>query len=79
MDDIHVQRLTLKLSGLDAAQGRRLATLITQGLAAATFKDDVESEQAAVRVDFKASRFGSLGLVSDRVVAEVLRQLERSR
>jgi hypothetical protein len=78
MDDIDIQRLTLKLSGLDEPQGRRLASLIAQGLAGATIEDDVESEQSAVRVDFKASPLGSLGLLSNRVVAEVLRQLKRS-
>jgi hypothetical protein len=77
MDDIRIQRLALKLSGLSESQGRRLAMLITQGLAAATIEQSV-TDHPAIQVDFNESPVGNLGLLSDRVVAEVLRQLERS-
>jgi hypothetical protein len=78
MDEIRVDRLTLKLSGLTEAQGRNLAMLITEGLAAATLKPDAAATQQGVKVELKASASGDLGPLSDRVVSEVLRQLERS-
>jgi hypothetical protein len=79
MDDIRVDRLTLKLSGLGESRGRDLAMLITQGLAAAAIEHDgTAATPPAIKVDLTASTLGSLGLLSERVVAEILRQLERS-
>jgi hypothetical protein len=78
MDDIRVERLALQLSGLTEAQGRHLAMLIAQGLAAAPLAPDAAATQQSVRVDLTASPKSDLARLSDRVVAEVLRQLERS-
>lgn len=78
MDAIQIDRLTLKLSGLSESQGRHLALLVTQGLAGASIKNSVASGLPAINVDLTASRAETLGLLSERVVAEVLRQIERS-
>lgn len=78
MDEIRVDRLALKLSGVTESQGRHLAMLITQGLAAATIQEGVAAAQPAIHVDLTASPSGSPGRLSDRVVTEVLRQLQRS-
>jgi hypothetical protein len=78
MDDIRVDRLALTLSGLSEAEGRRLAMLITQGLAAARLAPDVATKQPAIHVDVKDAKPGDVDRLSDRVVAQVLRQIERS-
>lgn len=83
MDDIRVERLALRLSGLTEAEGRHLAMLITQGLAAATLEPDGGGSggggaQKAIKVDMTASPKSDLSPLSDRIVAEVLRQLARS-
>jgi hypothetical protein len=77
VDDIRIDRLALKLSGLTEAQGRRLAMLITAGLAAAR-EPDAPAEQPAERDDPIHASNDHLSQLSVRVVSEVLRQLERS-
>jgi hypothetical protein len=77
MTDILVERLALLLSGLTEEQGRHLAMLITQGLAAASLEPDSGAIQNAIKVDITASA-SDLSPLSDRIVAEVLRQLGRS-
>jgi hypothetical protein len=78
MDEIRIDRLTLQLSGITEPQGRRLAMLITEGLAAADVPAGIAAAQGAIRVDLGAGPSGSVDALSERVVAEVLRQLQRS-
>lgn len=78
MDDIRIDRLALTLSGLSEAEGRHLATLITQGLAAAHMAPNVATKQSAIPVDVLNAKPGDVARLSDRVVGEVLRQIERS-
>jgi hypothetical protein len=78
MDDIRIDRLSLKLSGLTEPQGRHLAMLITQGLAAARVSPNVAGDQPAIRADVTNSEVGDLHQLSGRVVAELLRQIESS-
>ncbi len=77
MNNIRVERLALQLSGLTDEQGRHLAMLITQGLAAAALEPDVGAIQNAIKVDVTVAA-SDLSPLSDRIVAEVLRQLGRS-
>jgi hypothetical protein len=78
MDEIRIDRLTLQLTGISESEGRHLAMRITEGLAAADIPMDVAAAQGAIRVDVAASLSGGLDALSDRVVAEVLRRLQRS-
>jgi hypothetical protein len=78
MDDIRIDRLALRLSGLSEAEGRQLATLITQGLAAVHLGPHVAAEQPAIRVGVKDAKPGELSRISDLVVAQVIREIERS-
>jgi hypothetical protein len=78
VDDIRIDRLALKLSGLTEAQGRHLAMLITAGLAAVPREPDATAAQPAERDDPIHASKDHLSQLSDRVVSEVLRQLERS-
>ncbi len=78
MDDIRIDRLSLKVSGLTEAQGRHLAMLITAGLAAARGGPDAATAQPAQRDDLTHSSTEHLSQLSGRAVSEVLRQIDRS-
>jgi hypothetical protein len=73
MADLHIDRLALSLPGFSADEGRRLARLITDGLAAAPF--EAAGSLASVRVEVSGGPRESLDRLADQVVAEVRRQL----
>jgi hypothetical protein len=54
MSDIHIDRLTLKLSGLSESEGRRLAMLIAEGLAGVTLPEGVPPRTESIRLDLRA-------------------------
>jgi hypothetical protein len=72
MAGLHIDRLALSLPGFSADEGRRLARLIADGLAAATF--EAAGNRASVRVDVSGPSQG-LDRLADQIVAEVRRQL----
>lgn len=78
MDEIRIDRLSLQLSGIGEPEGRRLAMRITEGLATADIPADVAAEQGPIRVDLPELPPGGLDALSERVVAQVLRQLRRA-
>jgi hypothetical protein len=79
VDDVRIDRLTLQLSGLTEPQGRHLALLVTEGLAAARVPEGVSSATKVIKADLSTQEEGEdLAPLSERVVAEILRQLERS-
>jgi hypothetical protein len=77
MPELEIERLTLRLSGYSEDQGRRLARLIAEGLAdspiggGAQDRPAMESKQAA-------PAGASVEDLSDRIVEDLLRQLERT-
>jgi hypothetical protein len=77
MPDVNVERLSLSLSGLPEDQGRHLVQHIADGLAAATVPDsagDRDTLQSNLTI-----RLGStMPELADQIVADLLRQLERS-
>jgi len=73
--DVTIDRLTLHLSGWSEGDGRHLARLIADGLAKAAMPDAVESRAS---IEAAAGAGGTMQEIADRVVADVLRQLERS-
>jgi hypothetical protein len=75
MDDVRIDRLTLKLSGLSEAQGRHLAMLIAQGLASGGIAPEA-ADRTKIGVTAAASASEDLSLLSGRVVADILRQLQ---
>jgi len=77
MDEIRIDRLSLQLTGLSEAEGRRLAQLIVEGLTAADVPPSAVGGSRALRVDV-AGRSPSLETLSEQVVADVLRELRRS-
>lgn len=58
MSDIHIDRLSLKLSGLTEDQGRRLAQLVAEGLAGVTLPDGVPPRTESIRLDLRAKPGG---------------------
>jgi hypothetical protein len=77
MTAVTIDRLTLKLSGLTTEQGRHLSMLIGNGLAGANI--GASGEAAQIKVAAAAPREGeTLKLLADRLVADILRELERT-
>jgi hypothetical protein len=75
MEDIRIDRLTLRVPELSASDAARLATLVADGLAA-TDLSAAASLTGVLRVDIEAG--GELSLLSRRIVAQIVRQLVRS-
>jgi hypothetical protein len=74
MTDFNIDRLSLHLSGMGEAEGQRLARLVADGLANASMVE-VGGEIGAMRSQVSASTGSDLQELSDRIVADLLRQL----
>jgi hypothetical protein len=75
--NLHVDRLTLRLAGLSAADGRRLARLVGEGLAAAT--PPVGAGRIdSLRVTLAAPGDEALEATAQRIVAGIVRDLARA-
>ncbi len=77
MSDVTIDRLSLHLSGLSEAEGQRLARLVADGLARASMPDGLENRDA-VQTTTIAHAGGSMQAISQRIVADILRQLQRT-
>ena len=75
---VSVDRLTLQLSGLSETDGRRLALLITDGLAAASLRDKTSYEINAMRIRADAQPGQSVDQLSKSIVDELVRQIMRT-
>jgi hypothetical protein len=76
MPSISIDRMTLELAGASESQARRLATGITERLAAA----DVSTrfgEFPAVSVNLTASVGTNADKLAEQVIHEILRELRR--
>lgn len=78
MDEIRIDQLTLRLSGLTEHDGRRLVRMITDGLAAAELPPGAPAALGALRVGLAGADTGDLEALSRHVVRELLRQIQRS-
>jgi hypothetical protein len=76
MEEIRIERLALKLSGVSQSQGDHLARLITQGLAAAHIDRPGAGTPPSSGADAKDT--GDLERLSNRIAAQIIRQIERS-
>ncbi len=77
MATIDIDRLTLKLSGLSEREGQRLARLIAAGLTQADVPN-ATSRLETLRVNLTAPADGNVDRLSQQIVADILRQLERT-
>ncbi len=77
MADLHIERLTLKLGELSEQDGRRLALLVTDGLAQATGPAAPSQPLHRLQVSVPGSAKDTLDQTAQLIVAEVLRQIHR--
>lgn len=78
MPEINIGRLTLKLSGLSEGEGQRLARLIAEGLATAPGPTGSSRHLDALQADVSAWPGIETDDLSKQIVADLLRQLDRS-
>jgi len=78
MADITIDRLTLRLSGLSESDGQRLAARIAEGLAAAAPAGGRPRHMDALRVNVAAAPGDGVERIAAQVVADILRQIERT-
>ena len=78
MATIDIDRLTLKLSGLSEREGQRLARLIAAGLTQADVPTIMPRRLETLRVNLATPVDGNVDRLSQQIVADVLRQLERT-
>jgi hypothetical protein len=74
---ITIDRLALRLTGFSEGDGRRLAELIGEGLAASdlSFKD---AEAPGVQSRLTATPGSAIRGIAEEAVADIVRQLQRS-
>lgn len=75
MPELTIERLSLRLSGLSEGESRHLARLIAEGLAGAS---GISRNRDALHAGINATAGSSVEELSDQIVAELVRQLERS-
>jgi hypothetical protein len=77
MRDVSIGRLTLELSHRSEGDARRLAELVTEGLAAATIGGGNYGYVASLSVALHALPGEGVERLGERVVADMLRQIEK--
>jgi hypothetical protein len=76
MPDLTIERLSLHLSGLSEGEGQRLARLIADGLAQVSISGGENRD--VMNAAITASPGVDMQELSERIVADVVRQLDRS-
>jgi hypothetical protein len=76
MPDLTIKRLSLHLSGLSEGQGQRLARLIADGLAQVSISGGENRD--VMNAAITAPPGVDMQELSERIVADVVRQLDRS-
>jgi hypothetical protein len=76
--DVHIDRLTLQVAGLDEGSGRSLARLVAEGLAPGLLRPAGTAGLDCLRVDVTADQRPP-DLLAQRIVAEIGRVLARDR
>ncbi|HEX3437623.1 MAG TPA: hypothetical protein VHT24_12710 [Pseudacidobacterium sp.] len=77
MRDLTIDRLSLRLSGMREGEGQRLARMIAEGLAGATVDAGTKNFRS-MQSNATAKTGTNLQAISNGVVADLIRQLERS-
>jgi hypothetical protein len=75
MPDLTIERLSLHLSGLSEGEGERLARLIADGLAHVSISG--AENRAVMQAAITASPGLDIQELSERILADVVRQLDR--
>lgn len=77
MSELSIDRLTLKLAGVSEADGRRLATLVAERLAATDLPASTAARVASIRLDLRADPRTPIEALTEQVVEGVVRELLR--
>jgi hypothetical protein len=75
---ITIDKLTLQLSGLSEEEGRKLARLLAEDLAVVTLPGGCSPDTASVSVNVTQAPGASVNTLSQQIVADLLRQLDRT-
>lgn len=78
MAEFVLDRLTLKLSGLSQHDGERLAERVAETLAVAALPCETPLQIDTLHVRLRARPEDGIDQLATRIVAEVLRQVERT-
>lgn len=75
---ITVDKLSLQLSGLSEAEGRKLARLLAEDLAMVTLPAGCSADTESVQVNIAPAPGVPMKTLSELIVADLLRQLDRT-
>jgi len=78
LEMITIDKLTLQLSCLSEEEGRKLARLVAEDLAMVTVPAGCAPDMASVSVNVTQAPGASVNTLSEQIVAEMLRELERT-
>jgi hypothetical protein len=78
MSGPQIDRLTLEVPPMSAADGQRLGLLVATGLARAAHGVGGTVDIASIRVAVAPGRPGGLEALADHIVADALRQIRRT-
>jgi len=80
MQEVHIDRLILNLTGLTEDEGRRLAMRVSEGLAAADIPNAAARDPGAIRLDLQAlpREQKDVDSLARHIVTGILRELSRS-
>jgi hypothetical protein len=75
---ITIDKLTLQLSGFCEEDGRKLARLVAEDLALVTLPADCSWDAGSMSVSIVQTPGASVKTLSQQIVADMLRQLDRT-
>jgi hypothetical protein len=75
---ITIDKLTLQLSGLSEEEGRKLARLLAEDLAVVTLPEGCSPDTTNVNVNVTPAPGATVKTLSQQIVADMLRQLDRT-
>jgi hypothetical protein len=76
--EMHIDKLTLKLSGRDGRAARRLAEQMVERLRRSIWKQDGGQYEESVRVQIPDAPGATTERLAERAAAEVVRKLQRN-
>ncbi len=75
---ITIDKLALQLSGISEEEGRKLARLLAEDLAIATLPAGCSSDTQSINVNITRTSGAPVKTLSQQIVADMLRQLDRT-
>jgi hypothetical protein len=78
MNQLSIDRLTLKLSGFSQDQGQHLARLIAEGLATSEISSHSARDSPNLQMNITAQPNANVDRLANQIVSEVLRQLNQT-